>query len=70
MEKDEFECPTCTADLASNGEIVIVGTVLAAHDPEGKARFDLILECGLCNARFNAFVPVNDFLENPMAEGT
>lgn len=62
-------CPNCGEDLSSNAEIVIVGTVSAVHDPEGETRLDLILECDLCPARFNAFVAVSDFLKNPVAEG-
>lgn len=63
----DFECPTCNVNLVLDSEIEIAGFVLAVNDPEGKARFDLILTCNHCCAQFNTFVAVDDFIENPAA---
>lgn len=54
-------CPKCGADLQDCGEITAVGWAQPSHDPEGKARVDLILDCEACAAQFNAFVALTDF---------
>lgn len=56
-------CPKCKADLYENSELTLVDWVYPSHDPEGKARADLILECAECGAQFNAFVPLDEFQE-------
>lgn len=62
-------CPGCGQDLSTECAITIVGVVSAANDIEGAARFDIVIECYHCAARFNAFVPVRDFLENRLEAG-
>ena len=62
-------CPKCRADLDLHADVTLYGLVPAERDPEGKARADLILECGKCERRWNAFVALEDFFENPIVEG-
>lgn len=51
-------CPRCGAHLDT---LTLTDWVQPEHDPEGKARADLILECDECGYTLNAFVPFDAF---------
>lgn len=61
-------CPKCGNDLHCNSAVELQGLVNPSADPEGKARADLILSCDDCNFGWNAFVPLEDFFDNPLPE--
>lgn len=54
-------CPHCGEDISAKDHLTHVGWVPAERDPEGKARVDLILNCGWCDTDFNFFAPLGDF---------
>lgn len=53
------KCPCCGEpwDLCDNVEL---------NGVSSDGHLDLILTCNDCNARFNAFVLVSDFTDNPL----
>ena len=58
------ECPNCGKDLRKVATVSLFEITPADAKPEA----DLVLECE-CGAGFNAFVPVAQFLENPVEAG-
>lgn len=54
-------CPSCGCDLDFHGTLTLAGW---ASSPTPQApTADLILECDECEAKFNAFVSLSDFLK-------
>ncbi len=56
------QCPCCGSDLRT-ADVAMGEGVSATHDPEGIARFELLLSCFECEAEFYAFVPVSELIE-------
>ena len=63
MSDRPIPCPKCGADLHDCGEVTHVDWVNACDYPQGKARMDLVLDCEVCGAQFNAFVALDAFQE-------
>lgn len=58
-------CPNCKADLRQTATLSLYEITPADARPE----VDAILECSACGRGWNAFVPVQTFLANPIVEG-
>lgn len=55
-------CPNCGCDIAAHGDITLIGWAPPIPQAEPTHSADLILECEQCEAQFNAFVPLGNFV--------
>ena len=72
IPKPAVACPNCNADLCESGDVMLHEITIPRpdeHEALRDARCDLILECLECNARWNIFPRLQQFLDNPIAPG-
>lgn len=55
----ELLCPSCAAAWPDCAEVSLGHGVAASHDPEGRARIELVVRCDDCEAEFYAFVALD-----------
>jgi hypothetical protein len=54
-------CPDCGNSWNSVGTVAISGTVEAEHDPDGRARIGIVLQCDECEKQHEAWLSFSDF---------